>query len=263
MFPYISSTGNGNIIVDVGFERDDEMNDERVDLIIDMYRKKYDWSKHVWGYQETEQPYADSSEDDGSKEEEAGERSDCGMEEEIETAHVSPAKKRKNQYQDIGAESRKKRLLCQRSTDKYRDLEEGMKSYIQGMFKSSFTALGLEVRDLIEDRFTKLEQTILSSQTPVGVPAYTQTHGAAPAYTQTHGAALAYTQTHAAATTSTQAHGSDSTISPTPTPASTHASAPATTSRARASRNKASVPSHTGGPATAAKTRSQTKVNKK
>ncbi|KAH0903612.1 hypothetical protein HID58_043115, partial [Brassica napus] len=78
------------------------------------------------------------------QEEEAGETSDCGMEEEIENAHVSPAKKRKNQYQDIGAESRKKRLLCQRSTDKYRDLEEGMKSYIQGMFKSSFTALGLE-----------------------------------------------------------------------------------------------------------------------
>ncbi|CAF2056259.1 unnamed protein product [Brassica napus] len=254
VFPYISSTGNCNIIVDAGFERDDEMNDERVDLIIDMYRKKYDWSKHVWGYQETEQPYADSSEDDGSKEEEAGERSDCGMEEEIETAHVSPTKKRKNQYQDIGAESRKKR-----------DLEEGMKSHIQGMFKSSFTALGLEVRDLIEDRFTKLEQTILSSQTPVGVPAYThgaapaytQTHGAAPAYTQTHGAALTYTHTPAAATTSTQAPGSDSTVAPTPV--STHASAPATTSRARASRNKASVPSHTGGPATAAKTRSQTK----
>ncbi|CAF1858376.1 unnamed protein product [Brassica napus] len=247
VFPYISSTGNGNIIVDAGFERDDEMNDER----------------------ETEQPYADSSEDDGSKEEEAGETSDCGMEEEIETAHVSPAKKRNNQYQDIGAESRKKRLLCQRSTDKYKDLEEGMKSYIQGMFKSSFTALGLEVRELIDDQFTKLEQTILSSQTPVGVPAYTQTHGAAPAYTQTHGAAPAYTQTHgaapaytqthAAATTSTQAPGSDSTLSPTPTPASTHASAPATTSRARASRNKALVPSHTGGPATAATTRSQTK----
>ncbi|KAH0884728.1 hypothetical protein HID58_060824, partial [Brassica napus] len=205
--------------------------------------------------------------------------SDTSTFSEIETAHVSPAKKRKNQYQDIGAESRKKRLLCQRSTDKYRDLEEGMKSYIQGMFKSSFTALGLEVRDLIEDRFTKLEQTILSSQTPVGVPAYTQTHGAAPAYTQTHGAAPAYTQTHgaapaytqthgaapaytqthAAATTSTQAPGSDSTLSPTPTPASTHTSAHATTFRARASRNKASVPSHTGGPAIAAKTRSQTK----
>nr|VDD14267.1 unnamed protein product [Brassica oleracea] len=49
VFPYISSTENGNIIVDVGFERDHEMNDERVDLIIDMYRKKYDWSKHTHG----------------------------------------------------------------------------------------------------------------------------------------------------------------------------------------------------------------------
>ncbi|KAG2247214.1 hypothetical protein Bca52824_086842 [Brassica carinata] len=96
VFPYISSTGNGNIIVDAGFERDDEMNNERVDLINDMNRKKYDWSKHVWGYQETVQPYAYSSEEDGSKEEEAGETSDCGMEEEIETAHVSPSKKRKN-----------------------------------------------------------------------------------------------------------------------------------------------------------------------
>ncbi|KAH0929500.1 hypothetical protein HID58_015227, partial [Brassica napus] len=239
VFPYISSTGNGNIIVDAGFERDDEMNDER----------------------ETEQPYVGSSEDDGSKEEEAGERSDCEMEEEIETAHVTPAKKRKNQYRDIGAESRKKRLLCQRSTDKYRDLEESMKSYIQGMFKSSFTALGLEVRDLIEDRFTKLEQTILSSQTPVGVPAYTQPHVPAPTYIQTHGHAPAYTHTPAAATTSTHTHSAatTSTQAPTPTPASTHASGPATTSRARASRDKASVPSHTGGPATADKTRSQTK----
>ncbi|KAF3494494.1 hypothetical protein DY000_02055908 [Brassica cretica] len=194
VFPYISSTGNGDIIVDAGFERDDEMNDERVDLIIDMYRKKYDWSKHVWGYQKTVQPYAYSSEEDGSKEEEAGET----------------------------------------------------------------------------NRFTKLEQTIRSSQTQVGVPSYTQTHGVAPTYihtpaaattsTQAHGAALAYTHTSATATTSTQAPRSDSTLALTTTPASTHASAPApTTSRSRASRNKALILSHTGGPANAAKTRSQTK----
>ncbi|CAF2111156.1 unnamed protein product [Brassica oleracea] len=189
VFPYISSTRNGNIIVDAGFERDDEMNDEKVDLIIEMYRKKYDWSKHVWGYQKTVQPYTYISEEDGSKEEEAGETR-------------------------------------------------------------------LEVHDLIEDRFTKLEQAILSSQTQVGVPAYTQTHGVAPAYTHTpaaattstqaHGAAPAYTHTSATATTSTQAPGLDSTLALTTTPASTHASAPApTTSRSRASRNKALIPSHT------------------
>lgn len=45
------------------------------------------------------------------------------MEEEIQNTHVSPAKKGKNKFQDIGAESRKKRLLCQISTDKYKNCE--------------------------------------------------------------------------------------------------------------------------------------------
>ncbi|CAN7067429.1 unnamed protein product [Brassica rapa subsp. trilocularis] len=55
-----------------------------------------------------------------------------------------------------------------------------MKSYIQSMFNSSFTALGLEVREIIEDRFTKLEEKILSSQTQGGAPANTQTRGTDP-----------------------------------------------------------------------------------
>ncbi|WZZ71132.1 hypothetical protein YC2023_082502 [Brassica napus] len=106
-----------------------------------------------------------SSEEDGSYEEAAVETSDIEIEDEIESTRVSPAKKRKNMFQDTGAESRKKRLLCQRSTEKYRDLEEEMKCYIQSMFNSSFTALGLEVCEFIKDRFIKLEEKILSSQT--------------------------------------------------------------------------------------------------
>ncbi|KAG2287801.1 hypothetical protein Bca52824_047405 [Brassica carinata] len=130
------------------------MKDERVDLIIDMQRNKF--------------------EEDGSDEEAAVETSETEIEEEIESTRVSPTKKRKNRFRDTGAESRKKRLLCQRSTEKYRDLEEEMKSYIQSMFNSSFTALGLEC-EIIEDRFTKLEEKILSSQTQGGAPANTQT----------------------------------------------------------------------------------------
>lgn len=65
MFPYVSSTKSWNITVEVGFERAGEMKDERVDMIIDMYRKKYEWSKQFWGYQEIVQPYVYSSEEDG------------------------------------------------------------------------------------------------------------------------------------------------------------------------------------------------------
>ncbi|KAH0867804.1 hypothetical protein HID58_074826 [Brassica napus] len=121
----------------------------------------------------------------------AVETSDIEIEDEIESTRVSPAKKRKNMFQDTGAESRKKRLLCQRSTEKYRDLEEEMKCYIQSMFNSSFTALGLEVCEFIKDRFIKLEEKILSSQTQGGAPANTQTRGDDPFWTPSAAAAAA------------------------------------------------------------------------
>ncbi|KAF2569214.1 hypothetical protein F2Q68_00024922 [Brassica cretica] len=78
------------------FDRPSEMRDERVNLMIEMHRKKYDWSKHVWAYQETVQPFEYSSEKHGSAEEEAGEASPNEVEEEIESTPVSAAIKRKN-----------------------------------------------------------------------------------------------------------------------------------------------------------------------
>nr|VDD54592.1 unnamed protein product [Brassica oleracea] len=236
------------------------MKDERVDLIIDMQQNKYDWNKHVWAYKETIKPFQYSSEEDGLDEEAAVETSDTEIEDGIESTRVSPAKKRKNRFRDTGAESRKKRLLCQRSTDKYRDLEEEMKSYIQSMFNSSFTALRLEVREFIEDRFIKLEEKILSSQTQGGAPANTQTRGADPFWTPSAAAA-------ANAPAPTEAPPSVSARAPAPTPASTEAPASVSTRGLAPSRSAASAPSrsrasataHTGGPANAAKTRSQTK----
>uniref|UniRef100_A0A0D3ACI3 Ubiquitin-like protease family profile domain-containing protein n=1 Tax=Brassica oleracea var. oleracea TaxID=109376 RepID=A0A0D3ACI3_BRAOL len=200
---------------------------------------------------ETVKPFQNSSEEDGSDEEADVETSDTEIEDEIESTRVSLTKKRKNRFRDTGAESRKKRLLCQRSTEKYRDLEEEMKSYIQSMFNSSFTALELEVREVIEDRFIKLEEKILSSQTQGGAPANTQTRGADPFWTPSAAIAPA----------SVSARG------PAPTPASTEAPASVSTSGLAPSRSEASAPYHnrasatvhTGGPANAAKTRSQTK----
>nr|VDC97766.1 unnamed protein product [Brassica oleracea] len=233
VFPSISTSGNfKDVIIDAEFARPCEMKDERVDLIIDMQRN--------------------NSEEDGSDEEAAVETSDTEIEDEIESTRVSPSKKRKNRFRDTGAESRKKRLLYQRSTEKYRDLEEEMKSYIQSMFNSSFTALGLEVREIIEDRFIKLEEKILSSQTQGSVPANTQTRGADPFWTPS-----------AAAT----APASVFCRAPAPTPASTEAPAsvstrgldPSCSAASAPYRSRASATAHTGGPANAAKTRSQTK----
>ncbi|KAF8106655.1 hypothetical protein N665_0136s0027 [Sinapis alba] len=215
VFPYISSTGNCDIIVDASFERAVEMKDERVDLIIDI------------------------SEEEGSEEEEAGETSENEMEVEEESIHVSPTKRRKNKFQDIGAESRKKRLFCQRSTEKYRDLEAEMKSYIHGLLKSYFTALALEVREIIDARFAKFEKMVLSSQTPCPsrAPAPSNTHGAAPACTDAD--------------------------APAPSPADdVHAPSPSRSRDPAPSRSRAPASSRSRAPASSpavAKTRSQTK----
>ncbi|KAG2304897.1 hypothetical protein Bca52824_033548 [Brassica carinata] len=259
VFAYLSSTGNYDIILAEDFKRASEMQDERVDLMMDMIRRKYDWSKHEWAFQETVEPFVDGSEEDGSDKEEAGETSETGMEEEIETTPVSATTKKKKKFQDAGTESRKKRLFFQISAEKYRDIEEEMKSYIQVMFKSSFTALALEVRNMIGDRVAKLEEKLLSSQNQGGAPAYTQSHGDVPTFTQTYGPVPA--SGHASASTHDPA--SDSNRAPPPTVMSARTSAPAPIpKRSQASApslTQGLTPSHTGGPANAAKTRSQTK----
>ncbi|CAN6972765.1 unnamed protein product [Brassica rapa subsp. trilocularis] len=48
VFTYISSNGNFDVVFSDEFDRPSEMRDARVDLMIEMHRKKYDWSKHVW-----------------------------------------------------------------------------------------------------------------------------------------------------------------------------------------------------------------------
>lgn len=63
MFPYLSSTGNYNVVLGEEFKRASEMKDERVDLVMEMIEKKYDWSKHEWGFKETVEPFVDSSDE--------------------------------------------------------------------------------------------------------------------------------------------------------------------------------------------------------
>ncbi|CAH8354084.1 unnamed protein product [Eruca vesicaria subsp. sativa] len=165
LFPSIASNGTfSDVIVQAQFAQAGEMNDERVDLIIDMYRNNYDWSKHVWAYHEPRHSYVPSSDEENTEAEGDVETSENEMEEEPESAAAPVERKRKKLFQDTGVQSRKKSLLSQRSAEKYRELEEEMKSYIHGMFKSSFTSLALDVHDTINDRFTIFEEKLLASQ---------------------------------------------------------------------------------------------------
>ncbi|KAF2613688.1 hypothetical protein F2Q70_00012249 [Brassica cretica] len=73
VFPCISTSGNfKDVITDAEFARPSEKKDERVDLISDMQRNKYDWSKHVWAYKETVKPFQYISEEHEEEEQVSG-----------------------------------------------------------------------------------------------------------------------------------------------------------------------------------------------
>ncbi|KAH0910746.1 LOW QUALITY PROTEIN: hypothetical protein HID58_034067 [Brassica napus] len=129
---------------------------------------------------------------------------------------------------------------------KNRELDEVMNSFITGVVKSSITALALEMRE-----------------TAHAAPASYPSHFATPASTGDAGATPASTGDAGATPASTHALASDSTRAraPTANPASTHTSAPATSHRRAPAPSCSGAPtlSHTCGPASSAKIRSQTK----
>ncbi|KAF8100955.1 hypothetical protein N665_0213s0020 [Sinapis alba] len=95
------------------FVRKDERKDERVDRILDMVRRKHNWSNHVWGVVEaisSKMDESDEEEEENEAETEIGASSHV-VEDVDGMANVSVRNKRKNV--DRGAKSRKKKLLCQ------------------------------------------------------------------------------------------------------------------------------------------------------
>ncbi|KAG2293507.1 hypothetical protein Bca52824_040176 [Brassica carinata] len=48
LFPFISATGNNDVIVSTEFYREDEKKDERVGLIVTLLNAKQDWTEFVW-----------------------------------------------------------------------------------------------------------------------------------------------------------------------------------------------------------------------
>ena len=56
MFSVISETGNGDMFLHVDYTRKGEMEDERVDLLLDRIRQKFDWSNTEWPVLEHEEP---------------------------------------------------------------------------------------------------------------------------------------------------------------------------------------------------------------
>ncbi|KAG2277736.1 hypothetical protein Bca4012_041928 [Brassica carinata] len=143
-FSVISETGNGDMFLHVDYTRKGEMQDERVDLLLDRIRQKFDWSNTEWPVlepEETEMEDADSH-DRGSEVDKTVADTDVLADE--ETSSVTVARKGK----------RKKKLLCKRSAEKNLTFGPETKSFIEGLIQTSVTSLG----DMLSTQMANMER---------------------------------------------------------------------------------------------------------
>uniref|UniRef100_A0A0D3CFL0 DUF1985 domain-containing protein n=1 Tax=Brassica oleracea var. oleracea TaxID=109376 RepID=A0A0D3CFL0_BRAOL len=132
LFSVISVTGNGDMFQHVDYTRKGEMEDERVDLLLDRIRQNLE-------PEETEMEEADSQ-DRGSAADKTVADTDVLVEE--ETSSVTVVRKSKRKILDEGAVTRKKKLLCKRSAGKNLAFSSETKSFIEGLIQTSLTSLG-------------------------------------------------------------------------------------------------------------------------
>ncbi|KAG2255772.1 hypothetical protein Bca52824_075066 [Brassica carinata] len=139
---YIFLTGNGNVFLDVDYIRKGEMEDQRVDLLLERIRNKYDWSSTDWQVLDPEETKMEAPDchDRGSEADKSVDHTDVVPDQ--ETSSVKVAGKGKRKFLDEGAETRKKKVLCKRSAEKYLTFGPETKSFIEGLIRTSVTSLG-------------------------------------------------------------------------------------------------------------------------
>ncbi|KAG2251542.1 hypothetical protein Bca52824_081678 [Brassica carinata] len=140
LFSVISVSGNGDVLRDADYTRKDEMEDERVELLLDRIKKNFDWSNTEWPViedEETEMEEADTE----SEADKSVDATDIAADVETSSVHVAGRGKRK--IQDEGAESRKKKLLCKRTAEKKPSIDQETKSFIEGLVHSSISSLAI------------------------------------------------------------------------------------------------------------------------
>ncbi|XP_013680161.1 uncharacterized protein LOC106384797 [Brassica napus] len=142
LFSVISVTGNGDVFLDVDYIRKGEVEDERVDLLLERIRNKYDWSSTDWPVLDPEKTKMEEPDchDRGSEADKSVDHTDVVADE--ETSSVKIAGKGKRKFLDEGAETRKKKVMCKRSAEKYLTFGPETKSFIEGLIRTSVTSLG-------------------------------------------------------------------------------------------------------------------------
>ncbi|XP_024006341.1 uncharacterized protein LOC112082896 [Eutrema salsugineum] len=132
------------------------MADTRVDRLKTMINDGMDWSHHNWAVEEAIPATLDENEEATDEENE-----NVAEESQFRTppavgSSVAGSSRGKKRVAEPGAETRKQKLMCNRSAAKA--IDEDFKSFIQGLLQTSLKALEERLQTKIDSRVELLEK---------------------------------------------------------------------------------------------------------
>ncbi|ESQ46575.1 hypothetical protein EUTSA_v10000524mg [Eutrema salsugineum] len=158
LYHYISSTGNDDVVDSLDFVWPDEMADARVDRLKTMINDGMDWSHHNWAVEEAIPATLDENEEETDEENEnVAEESQFRTPPAVASS-VAGSSRGKKRVAEPGAETRKQKLMCDRSAAKA--IDGDFKSFIQGLLQTSLKALEERLQANIDSRVELLEKKI-------------------------------------------------------------------------------------------------------
>ncbi|KAF8105151.1 hypothetical protein N665_0162s0030 [Sinapis alba] len=135
IYPYISCRGNMVVIQNQDFFRDDDVEDDRIKVLMELIRTKHDFSEHIWEFEESPEVSLDL--DDEAAESDEDFQTPKGSKNLGDTS-----KKGTKRLPDRGMEKRKLKVLS--SLPKQAPFTEEMKAFMTQLFEQNFH--GMEQR---------------------------------------------------------------------------------------------------------------------
>ncbi|KAG2312813.1 hypothetical protein Bca52824_024370 [Brassica carinata] len=161
VYPYISWTGNYDVVENEQFWRQDEVEDDRVKLLKRMIMNKFDFSGHIWEHEEKPVFSFGLDNEEGETEDVATHEGDSVPDAEVSNDNDGEKIQRERRGSDRGME---KGSIRSYKLDHNRPFGEDMKTLLRELFQQNFAAMEERLEKKMGERFEELQSQLKSSR---------------------------------------------------------------------------------------------------
>ncbi|KAG2276348.1 hypothetical protein Bca52824_058903 [Brassica carinata] len=161
IYAYISWTRNYDVVQDQAFRRADDVEDDRIKVLMELIRTKHDFSEHIWETEET--AVVSLSLDDESA---VNDEASVNTPEESKNLGAR-SKKGKKKLPDRGMEKRKQKVLS--SGPKKAPFNEDMKVFVTQLFEQNFPGMEQRLQKQMAETFEQMRAELKNSHKEASV----------------------------------------------------------------------------------------------